>query len=151
VCATACDFTGEGRNVGYVVSNPKEPPTHIEIPGVSIDGATRARLVLAATYPYFEWNGKFPPATEMDLRYHLNDGVWHDRFITADEVNAFRDYFPELGGAGAGAGLLNQTIEVDLGELKNGTNVLELSSSGTWTGSYRIGVTGVDLVLATAP
>jgi hypothetical protein len=151
VCKDSCDLDGEGRNVGYVVPNADEPPVKIELPDVRIEGVTRARLALAATYPYFEWSGKFPPATELNLRHRLNGGPWHDRFITPEEVNAFQDYFPELGGAGAGAGLLNQTIELDAAELRDGTNVVELSGAGTWTGSYRMGVTGVDLVLATAP
>jgi len=44
---------------------------------------------------------------------------------------------------------LNQVVDVDLADLKNGDNLLELQTSGTWTGDYRAGVTGVDLVLTT--
>ena len=57
------------------------------------------------------------------------------------------DFNPSLGGAGASAGLLNQTIDVDIADLHDGDNLLELQSAGTWTGTYRVMVTGVDLVL----
>jgi hypothetical protein len=50
-------------------------------------------------------------------------------------------------GAGDGAGLLNQIIDIDHGELREGDNTLELRSAGTWTGSYRVGVAAVDLLL----
>ena len=52
-----------------------------------------------------------------------------------------------LGGAGASAGFLNQAIDLDLSELHEGDNRIELQASGTWTGSYRVTVTGADLVL----
>ena len=76
-----------------------------------------------------------------------NGGAWRDRSVTAVEANAFTDFTPSLGGAGASAGLLNQIIDVDLADLRDGDNVLELQSSGTWTGTYRVLVTGVDLIL----
>jgi hypothetical protein len=117
---------------------------------VNLDGATAARLVLAATYPSFDWNGVSKPPTAIDLQYRLNGGAFHDRFITAVEATAFTDFNPSLGGAGAGAGFLNQVIDLDVTELKSGDNLLELQTSGTWTGDYRAGVIGVDLVLSTA-
>ena len=89
----------------------------------------------------------FPPPTHMNLRHRENGGAWHDRFITDVEANAFMDFNPSLGGAGASAGLLNQVIDLDLAELKDGDNTVELLGAGTWTGSYHITVTGVDLVL----
>jgi hypothetical protein len=143
----SCQFDGEGRNVGYVVPNPDETPIAITLPGVELAGATRARLALAATYPWFDWNGVSMPPTAIALRYRLNDGAWHDRYINEVEANAFTDFSPDLGGAGHGAGLLNQIIELDLAELQAGDNRIELQGKGTWTGSYRIGVTGLDLIL----
>jgi hypothetical protein len=144
---TDCRFDGEGRNVGYVVPNPDETPIAITVPGVELAGATRARLALAATYPWFDWNGVSMPPTAIALRYRLNDGAWHERYINAIEANAFTDFSPDLGGAGHGAGLLNQIIELDVAELRHGDNRIELQGKGTWTGSYRIGVTGLDLIL----
>jgi hypothetical protein len=148
---TSCMFDGEGRNVGYVVPNPDETPVRIAIPAVDLTGATRARLALAATYPWFDWNGVSMPPTAMNLRYRLNGGAWHDRFVSAIEANAFTDFSPDLGGAGHGAGLLNQIIELDLAELRSGDNEIELQGAGTWTGAYRIGVLGIDLIVTTAP
>jgi hypothetical protein len=150
--ATTCTYDGEGRNVGYVVPNVGEsnPPVALRLTGVTKAGATRARLALAGNYPWFEWNGKFPPPTQLNLRHRLNGGPWHDRPITAVEVNAFADYFPETG-AGKGAGLLNQVITLPLDELREGDNLVELQAAGTWTGAYRVLVTGVDLVLDDRP
>jgi hypothetical protein len=150
MCAqTTCTYDGEGRNVGYVVPNMSEsvPPVALRFSGVTKGAATRARLVLAADYPWFAWAMMFPPPTHLDLRFRVNGTAWHDRFVTEVEANAFTDFFPSIGGAGASAGLLNQAIDVDLTELRDGDNLVELQAAGTWTGSYRISVTGVDLVL----
>jgi hypothetical protein len=150
MCAqTTCTYDGEGRNVGYVVPNMNESvaPVGLRFSGVGKGAATRARLILAAEYPWFAWSMMFPPPTHLDLRFRLNGGPWHDHPVTDVEANAFTDFFPAIGGAGAGAGLLNQAITVDIAELREGDNVVELQAAGTWTGSYRISVTGVDLVL----
>ncbi|MES1208235.1 MAG: hypothetical protein ABUS79_20050, partial [Pseudomonadota bacterium] len=151
MCAmTTCTYDGEGRNVGYLLPSMAETnavPVALHFPGVTKAGATRARLVLAADYPWFEWAMMFPPPTHMVLRFRWNGGAWHDRAVTDVEANAFMDFNPSLGGAGASAGLLNQTIDVDLPDLRDGDNLLELESAGTWTGTYRVMVTGVDLVL----
>jgi hypothetical protein len=143
-CSEACEAAGEGRTVGWVVPNEDETPVAVTIPDVSLAGVEGARLVLAADYPWFEWNGVFPAPTALNLRYRVNGGAFHDRFVTESEANAF-------GGEQGGAGLLNQLIELDPSELLEGTNVVEFQGSGTWTGAYRMAVVGVDLVLATAP
>jgi hypothetical protein len=150
ICAAMdCTYPGESRTVGYVVPNADESPIAIEIAGVSLEGVTGARIALAASYPWFEWGGMFPPPTAFNLRHRLNGGPWHDRFVTEEEVAAFGNYFPDVTGGPGGAGLLNQIIEIDPSELREGTNVLELISQGTWTGSYRVGVIGIDLILDT--
>jgi hypothetical protein len=147
--ATACTFEGEGKNVGYVVPNidEDEPPTALDFADVDPTGSSRARLILAATYPAFDWNGVSHPPTYITLRYRVNGGDWHDRNVSDIEANAFIDFSPDLGGAGFGAGLLNQAIDLELGELVPGANRIELQAANTWTGSYRVGVTGADLVL----
>jgi hypothetical protein len=151
MCAnTTCTYDGQGRNVGYnipTVDDAGAQPVAFPFKGVTLAGAKRARLVLAADYPWFEWANMFPPPTHMNLRHRENGGAWHDRFVTDVEANAFMDFNPSLGGAGASAGLLNQVIDLDFAELKDGDNTVELLGAGTWTGSYHITVTGVDLVL----
>ena len=150
LCAqTGCTYDGEGRNVGYVVPTTDEmaPPAAIPFPGIVKGDATRARLALAAIYPWFEWNGVFMPASAISLRLRWNGGTWRDRPLTDIEANAFMDFNPDLGGAGAGAGLLNQLIDVDLADLQDGDNLLELESAGTWTGTYRVMVSSLDLIL----
>lgn len=147
--ASSCTFDGQGRNVGYVVPNADEDvaPVALHFPDVDPSGATRARLVFGASYPWFEWNGVNHPPTFLALRYSLNGGPWHDRNITDAEANAFTDFSPEIGGAGAGAGLLNQAIELEPAELVAGTNRVELVAANTWTGTYRVSITGADLIL----
>jgi hypothetical protein len=149
VCAESCDFDGELRHVGYVVPRSDETPVKLTIPGVDKAGVVRARLALAADDPWFEWGGTFPAPTAINLRHRLNGGAWHDRFVSTAEVAAFGNYFPDVIDGPGGAGLLNQVIDVDPAELKDGDNLLELQTSGTWTGDYRVGVVGVDLVLET--
>ncbi|HEY6880153.1 MAG TPA: hypothetical protein VI299_19145 [Polyangiales bacterium] len=150
VCATSCMAQGQGKYVGYVVPRQDEPPVAIEIPNVVLRGATGARLALAATYPWFDWNGVSKPPTAIALRYRLNGGPSHDRSISDIEATAFTDFSPELGGAGHGSGFLNQIIELELSELRDGNNTLELQTVGTWTGDYRAGIAAADLIL-TAP
>lgn len=89
------------------------------------------------------------PPQYLSLMYRVNGGQWRERFLDDAEANAFTDYFPELGGAGASAGLLNQAIDLPLGELVEGENRIELRSAHTWTGTYRVTATGADLVLDT--
>jgi len=147
--ATSCTFDGQGRNVGYVVPNADEdtPAVALDFSDVDPGGAARAELVLAASYPWFEWNRVNHPPTTLALRYRVNGGPWYDRNITDAEANAFTDFSPELGGAGAGAGLLNQSIELDPAELVSGANRVELVALNTWTGTYRVSITGADLIL----
>jgi hypothetical protein len=140
VCSSDCEAEGEGRTVGFVVPREDEPPVALEIPDVNLEGVTRARLIWGADYPWFEWNDVLEPPTALAIRYRLNGGAAHDRFISQSEANAF-------GGEQQGAGLLNQMVEIDAAELVSGTNVLELTGVGTWTGAYRIAVVGVDLLL----
>jgi hypothetical protein len=153
MCAmSTCTYDAEGRSVGYVLPNEGDetsgtPPASLAFHGVSIGAATHARLVLAATYPVFDWNMVSMPPTAVALRYRVNAGAWHERFLTAAEATAFTDFSPELGGAGAGAGLLNQTIDLDLTELHDGENTIDMTCTHTWTGTYRAMVTAVDLVL----
>lgn len=152
--ATGCEYEGEGRSVGYTLPNEGDTEAEaatLELSGVELGEATRARLIFAATYPWFEWNGVDHPPQFISLLYRLNGGEWHERPISDAEANAFRDFSPDLGGAGFGAGLLNQTIELDLSELRAGDNRIELRSAHTWTGTYRATITGADLVLDSPP
>ena len=81
------------------------------------------------------------------MRFRLNGGAWHDRYVNDIEANAFQSFSGDVGAVGAG--LLNQIIDVDVAELREGDNTLELAGANVWTGSYRIGVVGIDLVLTT--
>jgi hypothetical protein len=151
-CAeTPCDLpSGEGRNVGYVIPNigvdDDAPPAKLVFSAVDPGNFKRARLIFGATYPWFEWNGVNHPPEYLALRYRVNGGEWHERNLSDSEANAFTDFSPDLGGAGFGAGLLNQAIDLDLAELVAGDNTVELMMANTWVGTYRGAITGADLV-----
>ena len=154
-CAmTNCVYDGQGVSVGYVVPNENEPdaaPAALDFHDVELGDTSRARLILGVSYPWFEWNGVNHPPQFMSLLYRVNGAAWHERPVNDAEANAFTDYFPEIGGAGASSGLLNQAIELDWSELRAGDNRIELRSAHTWTGTYRVTTTGADLVLDAPP
>lgn len=139
-----CEFDVTYHNAGYVIPHVDEEPLQVTIPGVHLDDAKRAQLVLAVDYPWFEWNEIFPPPTAFNLRYQINGGDWHDRFVNEHELNAFAGDPDE----GPGAGLLNQLIELDLAELHDGDNTVTFALDGAWTGSYRAATLGIDLWLS---
>jgi hypothetical protein len=139
---------GQGLRTGYTVPAAENGESvRMVIPAVNLDGATGARLALSAQYPWFEWNGVNHPPTTFNLRYRLNGGAWHDRHVNDVEENAFQSFSGDSGAVGAG--LLSQIIELDLAELRDGDNTLDFAGANVWTGSYRIGVVGIDLVLST--
>jgi len=140
---------GNGLRTGYTVPAAENGESvRLEIPAVDLTDATTARLALSAQYPWFEWNGVNHPPTYFNLRFRLNGGAWHDRHINDIEANAFQSFSGDSGAVGAG--LLSQIIDVDVAELRDGTNTLDFSGANVWTGSYRIGVVGIDLILDTA-
>lgn len=139
-----CEFDVRYHDAGYVVPGVEEEPLVVTIPGVELRDAAHARLVLAVDYPWFAWNDVFPPPTTFNLRYQVNGGNWHDRFVDEHELNAFAGDPDE----GPGAGLLNQLINLDPGELREGNNTLGFALDGSWTGSYRAALLGIDLVLS---
>jgi hypothetical protein len=137
---------GEGLRTGYTVPAAENGESvSVQIPAVSLAGATSARLALSAQYPWFEWNGVNHPPTFFNLRFRLNGGAWHDRYVNDVEANAFQSFSGDSGALGAG--LLSQIIDLDLAELREGGNTLELAGANVWTGSYRIGVVGIDLIV----
>ena len=92
---------GEGLRTGYTVPAAENGESvSVQIPAVSLAGATSARLALSAQYPWFEWNGVNHPPTFFNLRYRLNGGAWHDRFVNDVEANAFQSFSGDSGAAG---------------------------------------------------
>jgi hypothetical protein len=142
VCPETCDHEIEGQMVGQVRPREDEAPVEIRFPDVSLESVARARLAIAVDYPWFEWGDQFPPPTTFRLRYRVNGADWRERGVTEVEARAFEGTPDE----GPGAGLLNQLIELELGELQEGDNVVELTTAGTWTGEYRAAATGADLL-----
>ena len=151
---TTCTYDGEGRNVGYVVPNVDETvaPVAAAVFRRAHEAARRARAWC------WRRSTRGSSGTDVSSRPRTsscgsasNGGAWHDRFVTAVEANAFTDFSPDLGGAGASAGLLNQVIDSTSPSCATATTCVELQPRGTWTGTYRVSVTGVDLVLDAGP
>jgi hypothetical protein len=137
-----CTFDAEGRTTGHVVPSTEEPPLRLEFQNVSVAGATSARIVFAASYPSMPWNDVPFPPSGFNFRYRLNGGAWHDRRMTQGEINAFN--------VEHGPGFLNQTADVPVAELHDGTNAIEIAASGA-PAAFRVGMASLDLVLTTTP
>jgi len=142
LCTSSCTSDVAGERVGYVLPRQDEAPVVMSFPDVNLKDVSAARLSLAVDYPWFEWNEVFPPPTALKLRYRVNQGPWHERAVSEEEVPAFAGDPDE----GPGAGLLNQSIVLDLSELRDGTNQIEMTTDGTWTGEYRAAATAADLI-----
>ena len=133
--AVQCSYSGEARNVGYVLLNGSKNAVRLTVDNVDVSNVVRAQLTLAANYII----GKTDPSVSMamGIQYSINGGPLHDRYINAVEANAF--------AMSQGAGTFNQVIDLDASELHAGTNTIDMSGLGG--GSYPIGVTNLDLIL----
>lgn len=136
--AEHCTYPLDAHNVGYTLPNASETPLRLEIPGVTLAGATSASLVAYGWYPYFDWLETAP--TDQGVRFRWNGGPWHERPVSATEARAIENPEVTLG--------VNQIVEVDVTELVEGTNVLELTGLLDHTG-YPVGWNGIDLRIET--
>lgn len=136
--AEQCDYPIEPRNAGYRLPNPEDAPIRFELTGVSLAGATSAALVLYGWYPHFDFLETMP--IDQGVRFRWNGGPWHDRPVSAAEARVIENPEVTLG--------MNQTIDVDLAELVEGTNVLEVTGRLDHTG-YPMGWNGIDLRVET--
>ena len=125
-------------NIGYRLADETTGPAQqIEIKGVELEGVTAARLALG------NWSLKYagePYSEDFALHYRLNGHAWKAQKPSAAE-NAMVATLPN---AGTRASLL----DVDLAELVEGTNVLELTTSGAPM-SYPPVAFNIDLILST--
>jgi hypothetical protein len=127
-----------GHTIAYLV--PNDPATlgaPLVFRGVSLHGATRARLVMTGYYQ--NWGFNLVPQAGSRLIYRINDHPAHERAFTAGEIAMLRD---EAGQGGA----MNHAIDVPLGELREGDNTFRFSTRELASG-YPNAVANLDLLI----
>ena len=127
-----------GRTVGYLIPNdPTELSDPLTFTGVSLEGATRARLVLTGYYQNWNQGGLIGP--DARLIYQINGFAPHERPFTDGE----RAMIANEAGQGGG---VNHAIDLPLAELQEGNNVFRFSTRALASG-YSNAVLNLDLLL----
>ena len=131
-------FEANGKvNIGYRLADVATGPAQqIEIHGVDLDGVASARLALGS------WSLKGAGETypeDFALNYRLNGHAWKAHEPSAAELAMV----VALPNAGTRASLL----DVDVADLLQGTNVLELTTTGAPM-SYPPVAFNIDLILS---
>jgi hypothetical protein len=123
-------------NVAWRVAKSSDGPDQkIEIPGVEVSGATRARLALQ------HWTYHVPgtPApSDYSLDYRLNGHAWKHRLLSASEQQMMLDL--------PNAGTLSLVLDVDVADLTDGTNTVEFTTTNA-TSALPPVVLNIDLIL----
>jgi hypothetical protein len=126
-------------NIGYRLADESTGPAQqIEIPGVALDGVESARIALGS-WSLKEAAQVYPE--NFALNYRLNGHAWKKHQPSPGEVAMV----VALPNAGTRASL----FDVDVAELVEGTNVLELTTTGAPM-SYPPVAFNIDLILALA-
>jgi hypothetical protein len=134
------------RNLGYRlldgttgkpagIYDPNNAVGPLQFQSVDISGAVSARLTLNAFFNSFTRTA----ATSWGVNVRFNGGPWRTRSLTATEVQA-------LNTPGS-AGNLTMMIDVPVGDLRQGTNAMEMVPVNAPM-DYPPAVTNIDLVLA---
>jgi hypothetical protein len=126
---------GPVLSIGYVVPDAAMPPKALTIKGVDLANVTAARLSLSVWMDY----GQGMPA-QFTLRYRLNGKAFIDRKVTPGELYVLTN--------GHTLGQFSMIIDVPLGDLVSGDNVLEVNTVNVPRG-YPPALSNIDLVLTT--
>lgn len=126
-----------GRNLGYRLPQDTSSPLSLELDNVNPAGAVRAALAFTTYYPLCCESSDY---SKYNLRYRVNGGKWHDRFLDRAELKAIS--LPDQHGAH------NQTIALDPAELKNGRNQFQFVTAGVSQG-FDAAIANIDLILTT--
>jgi hypothetical protein len=144
-------------NTGYIVGDvdparaglstccPDTKLDALRFVGVDISDAVSARLAFNSFYLLSQVT---VPVTQVDLRYRLNGGQWHDRYISDDEA-ASQDPSKAVPNYWLDTGNFAQVVEVPIGELVAGDNTVEFATVNS-PGGYPTVVANIDLILETA-
>jgi hypothetical protein len=122
-------------NIGYRVAAAKDGPSDkFTFKNVDPAGATKAQLSLSCWYVEGDMIKNYA------LSYRLNGGAFHDRPLSAAEI--------EIRSGHASQGQLAQVMEVPVSELVAGDNTLEIVASNEVPQGYPPIVSNIDLVLS---
>ena len=88
------------------------------------------------------------PHTQVDLRYRLNGGPWHDRYISAAEAASQDPSKAVDPNYPLDTGNFAQVADVPIGELVTGDNTLELATVNS-PQNYPTVLANIDLILET--
>jgi hypothetical protein len=125
-------------NIAYRLGDAASGPAQtIEIEGVDTSGVTGARLALENWTLHMDGS---PPLSELALNYRLNGKAWKARKLTASELQMAIDL--------PNAGTRSLMLDVDVGDLVDGTNTLELTTSNAGPQLAPV-AHNIDLVLTT--
>jgi len=100
------------------IYNPTSNVGPLQFQGVDIAGASGASLTMNAYFNAMTHTA----TTSWGVRYRFNGGAWRDRFLTAAEVQVI-----SAVDADGNIGLL---VDVPPGDLRNGTNTLDMVPIG---------------------
>lgn len=123
----------DGVDTGWLTPDRAGGGTaRLTLPGVTIGGATRARLALTS------WTCMPCEGEASDYVFHVrvNGGGWRDRTFSAGEQAAF----------GSGSGGLGIMLDLDVAALRDGDNVVEIATTDV-PQNYPPGVLDATLVL----
>lgn len=135
----------DGRiNVAYRVADEANGPNEVlHFEGVDLVNALAARLALSAWY--LRDNGGLE---QFVLKYRFNGGVWRERRLSAEEIQALTKPLVDGAPTGGSQGAIGQMLDVPLADLVPGHNTLEFVTKNV-PQNYPPAVLNIDLVLET--
>jgi hypothetical protein len=130
--------TSRGTNavaIAYLAAEIGQPPADVlKLHDVDLAGISRARISLSAWY-LFGWG---LPHDGYRLHHRWNGGPWRERAFSTEELERIDN--------GRMQSQMSHVIDVELSDLRAGTNQLELATSGI-PHAYPPVVGSIDLVL----
>jgi len=127
-----------GLSLGYTIPDGNGPMSApLTFTGVSLDRATRARLVFNGYYQGHDNNEQLRLGKGR-LRYRFNDNAVHERAFSAAEI-AMLDEPGQTGG-------VKHAIDIPLAQLREGDNSVRFSTLNIESG-YPNAVTHLDLLI----
>jgi hypothetical protein len=144
-------------NTGYIIGDvdpasagiysccPKTKLEPLRIEGVDVADVVSAKLAFSSFY-LLSWVKV--PLTQVSLRYRLNGGPWHDRFLSAAEL-ASQDPSKQVDANNQiDTGNFAQIIDLSANELVAGDNTVDFVTVNS-PGGYPTVLANIDLVLET--
>jgi hypothetical protein len=145
-------------NTGYIVGDvdpasagiysccPKTKLEPLHFASVDVANVVSAKLAFSSFY-LLSWVTSVP-LTQVSLRYRLNGGAWHDRFISAAEIASQDPSKQADANHQIDTGNFAQVIDLSASELVAGDNTVEFATVNS-PGGYPTVLANIDLILET--